>query len=84
MLLEGAVVGATIADWNQTVGITRDCVEDNPVLGECGQRVNTHLYFASFLVIQGIVNRLSPQRYRPIIQGSLFGAEAATVWNNWR
>jgi hypothetical protein len=84
MLLEGAVVASTIADWNQTVGITRDCREANPIIGECGERVNPHLYFASFLVIQGIVTRLLPPHYRPVIQGGITGTELATVWDNWR
>jgi hypothetical protein len=84
MLMEGAVVGVTIADWNQTVGITRDCGEANPILGPCGERVNLHLYFASFLVLQGIVNRLIGPEYRPVVQGGILGAEAATVWDNWR
>lgn len=84
MLLEGAVVASTVADWNQTAGITQACLEANPIIGECGGRMNYHLYFASFLVIQGIVTRLAPPHYRPVIQGGLAGMELATVWDNWR
>ncbi len=80
---EHGLIAITAVDWYQTVDITKACRESNPIIGECGERVNMHLYFASVLVIQSIVARLLSPDYRGFMQGAWIGAEGATVWDNW-
>lgn len=82
-ILESTLVGITIVDWHQTVKITEGCREINPIIGECGQRVNMHLYFASVLILQGIVGRLISPDWRSTMHGAWIGVESAVVYDNF-
>ena len=79
---EGTLLTITAVDWYQTMGIIRNCSESNPIIGECGERVNMHVYFISALIIQGIASRLMPSHWRGVLQGAWIGAETATVIDN--
>lgn len=71
------------ADWKQTRGITAQCLELNPLLGECGERFPVNVYFPLVMVANlGIAHLLGP--WREVQLGAVTGAEAATVWSNWR
>lgn len=41
--------GATVADWGQSAAIAHGCLEENIVIGRCGQMAGPHLYFATLL-----------------------------------
>lgn len=81
-LTEATLFAVTMYDWNQTVSITRNCSESNPIIGPCGERVNMHAYFASTLVLEVIVSRILDNTWRPLFQGAWIGAETATVIDN--
>lgn len=71
-------------DWAQTVWITEDCSEHNPILGECGERVPHYVYFPVMIAGSMIISRVLPEWYRGVFQGAVTGAEAATIWDNER
>jgi hypothetical protein len=79
---EHGLIAITLVDWYQTVDITKNCNESNPIIGKCGERVNMHLYFATVLVLQGIVGRLISPDWRTFLHGTWIGVEGATVWDN--
>lgn len=81
-VLEVGLIGLTVADWNQTRDITRNCSEINPIIGQCGRRVNMHLYFATVLAAEIVAARLLGQDWRSLLHGAWIGAEAATVYDN--
>lgn len=81
-ILEASAVAVTVIDWRQTGYVTRDCHENNPIIGECGDRVNKDVYFASVLLIQGAVAALIGQDWRSVFLGAWIGAEGTTVWDN--
>ncbi len=71
-----------MADWSQTGSIVRNCSEINPIIGECGQRMNMHAYFMSVLLIEIIASRLLPTEWRSTFHGAWIGVEATTVYDN--
>lgn len=81
-LAESALFAVTIYDWNQTVAITRNCSESNPIIGACGEKVNMHLYFTTVLLSEMVISRLLPQEWRSVFQSAWIGAETATVIDN--
>lgn len=81
-VLEGGLIGLTVVDWHQTKDITRNCSEINPIIGECGQRVNMHVYFISVLILEVITSRLLPPEWRSPFQAAWIGVEATTVYDN--
>lgn len=84
LAMEGTYVASMAVDWDQTVGITRHCVEVNPIIGRCGQRVPPWVYFplAVFLHV-GVAGALRGE-YRTAFQGTTLGIELATIFWNTR
>lgn len=82
--LESVALTMTTTDLFQTHNITDNCTESNPIIGDCGQRVDYRLYFLSVTVIEVVVSRLLPANSRSVFMGAWGGAEAATVWDNYR
>jgi hypothetical protein len=81
-VLETTLIGLTVVDWHQTKDITARCSEINPIIGECGQRMNMHVYFVSVIALEMIVGRLLSPSWRSVLHGAWIGAEGATVWDN--
>ncbi len=79
---ETALFTVTTIDWSQTRGITANCSESNPIIGECGDRVNIHVYFVGVLLTELLVARLLPSHWRSVLHGAWIGAETATVIDN--
>jgi hypothetical protein len=80
--LHGALFVATSIDWQQTIDITVACHENNPIMGQCGQRVPVGAYFPLVLVTQAAFAAVIPPSWRGTFQGFLLGAETSTVyWN---
>lgn len=80
--LENASLVFLMVDWQQTMDITANCSEANPIIGECGQRVDPAIYFPVVLLGSVVVSRLLSPSLRTAFQGALLGAEVATVWDN--
>lgn len=70
------------ADWFQTQAITERCIEANPIIGRCGDRVNPNVYFPLVIVTSMVVTRLLNPDLRTPFQAGLIGVQAATVWDN--
>lgn len=83
-VLEAGFAVTTAIDWHQTRVITRYCNEDNPILGECGQRANVDIYFPVVIALHVVASALIPHSWRTVWQGMTLGGEAGTVWSNWR
>lgn len=73
-----------VLDWHQTIGITRECDELNPVIGECGERTDPNLYFTVALLAHLAVGAMLPEPWRDVWFSSIAGAQASTVVRNWR
>jgi hypothetical protein len=69
-------------DWWQTVGITQQCVELNPIIGPCGERVPVDLYMMGAIVGHLVLAHVVGPDWRPVVLGGVAGAEVATVWAN--
>lgn len=82
--LEMGFVVATMLDAEQTDTITRDCREANPIIGECGERMNPGLYFPIVLAAHFVATALLPNGpWRTTFQALTLGIEAKTVHGNW-
>lgn len=82
---ELALGAVTMVDWRQTVDITRNCGEANPVLGACGKRFPLAAWVPLVLAAHfGVAAALPHGEVRSLWQWTALGAEAATVWTNWR
>jgi hypothetical protein len=80
------LMGATmttllVVDWKQTYTITGRCTEDNPVLGDCGQRFPVTAYFPMVIMTALFAAELTPA-WREVLMGAVIGAQGATVWDN--
>jgi hypothetical protein len=83
-LLEAGSIGLTVLDWQQTRDITKNCTEINPVIGECGQRLNMHVYFVAVVALEILAARLADPDNRTLLHGAWIGVEGATTWRNWK
>ena len=81
-VLEVGLVGVTAVDWYQTRDITRHCSEINPIIGECGRRVNMHVYFVGTIILEMVTARLISKDWRSVLHGAWLGVEGATVYDN--
>lgn len=79
----GTVSTALLAvDWHQSRGITRQCLELNPLIGPCGERTSPDVYFPAVTMIHLAIGALLPSDARDAWFGAIGGLEAATVWSN--
>jgi hypothetical protein len=82
--LEVAFVGTALVDWHQTISITHDCVETNPMIGNCGDTVTPNLYFPVVLVAHAAIAACLPHTWRTVFLAFTTGIEASTIWGNER
>jgi hypothetical protein len=82
-VLEAAFIATTAIDWHQTMSITHDCQEINPVIGRCGDGAPPNLYFPVVFVLHAAVAALLPHPWREIFQGFTIGLEASTIYSNY-
>ncbi len=79
----GAVSTALLTvDWYQTTDITRRCLELNPVVGPCGERMGADAYMMTAIAGSLLLAHVTGSDWRSVVLGSIAGAEAATVWSN--
>lgn len=84
-LLEAGFAGSMALDYMQTERITGICMESNPIMGRCGQRVSPKLYFPlAALLHLGVTAALPRGWARTTFQGVSLGLEGAVVVYNWR
>lgn len=83
-LAQTAVVYSLALDYKQTLDITQDCLETNPIMGPCGERMDPDLYFASVIAIDTVLAFSIPPPWRYIFQSAVLAGQAHTVWHNHR
>lgn len=96
---EAAVVAVSAADWGQTLNIqersrdtqlsndwTRhdDWHEENPLLGRYPSRARINTYFASTIVLHGVIAYLLPPKWRHAFQYISLGFEMSVVTHNYQ
>lgn len=62
--------------------ITPNCMEANPVIGECGEYVPVPLYMGAVLAVELVVARNLPPAARRWVEGFLLGLEGGVVVDN--
>ncbi len=79
-----AVAATLAADGYQTMDyIGPHCMERNPIIGECGDRVPIPIYMPAVFALElGAAYLLPPQARRWFV-GVFGGFEAAIVYTNW-
>lgn len=83
-VLQAAVITTTAIDWQQTVWITDECREINPVIGRCGENIPVHVYFPVVIVASTAIAVVLPKRWRNMFQAFVLGMEATTTYSNYR
>jgi hypothetical protein len=76
---EVAFFAVTTIDWHQTQSIAAGCMELNPILGPCGDRVSVGIYFPFMLIAHVTAAAALPRDWRPSFQAFTIGMESATV-----
>lgn len=80
--MEGAYGASMVYDWHQTVSITHNCSEINPVIGRCGDRVPPWAYFPLAMMVHISAVSMLKGGYRTAFQGIFLGIEMSTIfWN---
>lgn len=73
---------ALAVDWSQSQGITQECMEENPLIGPCGDRVPLGVYMPVTFAAALTASVMLPPKYRRALEGLLVGAELHSVWLN--
>ena len=81
-VLEAAWIATIAIDRHQTMTITGNCNESNPVMGPCGAGLPPAIYFPITLALHAIVSRALPQPWRLLFQAFTLGLEVSTIWGN--
>ncbi len=81
--LQLGVTATLLADWHQTRRITANCLEANPIMGRCGEKLSPDIYFPVAIVAHATLARLLPRPYGRILQGLTIGKQLHTVGRNW-
>ncbi len=82
--LELAFAGTAVIDWHQTIDITSDCAESNPMIGHCGDTVPPNIYFPLAIVAHAAIAACLPHTWRTVFQAFSTGVEAGTIFSNER
>ncbi len=78
-----AFAAELIADGAQTMTyVTPACIERNPVIGKCGDRLPIPLYIPIVFALGLVSTAAIPPRWRPIVEGILLGYEGGIVYTN--
>jgi hypothetical protein len=70
-------------DYAQTIRITDDGLESNPIMGTHGQHVTPHVYFPLVIAGQLALARVLPQPWRRLSQLLVIGVETRAISKNW-
>lgn len=81
-IAEGVFAVALSVDYLQTRLITDDCIETNPVIGKCGERMPIESYFATALLGHALAAHYLPGRLRSLFQGVTIGFAIFTADKN--
>lgn len=81
--LESAMLGAIAVDYGQTRSITKDCVERNPIIGQCGEGMNPKLYMLTAALAHILVANFLDDDYRTMFQTTSLGVEGYVIFRNW-
>lgn len=77
------VLATFTADHSQTVGITRDCLEGNAIMGRCGEHVSPDAYFLLAAGLHTLAAAALPPRWRSAFQTATIGRVSYSVGRNW-
>lgn len=80
--LELAFAGAAAIDLRQTVDITANCEESNPMIGKCGNEVPPFAYFPVAIAVHAAIAALLPRTWRTVFQSFTVGLEVSTIASN--
>jgi hypothetical protein len=80
--MQSALFAESIIDAEQTVGITKNCTEANPLVGRCGQRMPEVAAGAVMLGAELLVTWALPRRWRMAWEGLCVGAEGLNIIRN--
>lgn len=83
-MLETATILMLSVDYLQTIKIVKACVEINPVIGKCGERINPHVYFGSVGMLHVLTSIILPPAWRNVSQGVVIGTQTSTVFSNYK
>lgn len=79
-----AVAATLAADGYQTMSyIGPNCMERNPIIGECGDRVPIPIYMPAVFALELAAAYALPPSWRRWFVGAFGGFEAAIVYTNW-
>lgn len=86
-VVTGTFVASIAVDWYQTNEALDNCdsyYEANPILGKCGEKVPTYIYFpvTTALILTG--SHFLPQKWRSAALGLITGFQANTVYHNFK
>jgi hypothetical protein len=84
-LAQVAFAAEIMVDEYQTAGwIAPHCLERNPVVGHCGERVPPAVYMAAAVVLETAVAWALPPAWRRWFEGVAVGVELDVVVGNWQ
>lgn len=72
-----------VVDWQQTTRITGDCREGNPIIGMCGERTPTMVFFPLVFIGRLLLADALPHKWRAVFIGATTGYQADAVMTNW-
>lgn len=83
-VLSAGYVGAEVVDFHQTAYATSHCVEQNPIMGQCGDAVPREVYFPAVVVANILIANALPGKWRTAFQAVTLGFQLAVDYHNLR
>lgn len=82
--LEATALATSSVDYVQTRGITARCVEENPLIGRCGDGpVPAEAYFAATVAGRGVIARRLSPHWRRAFLVTVIGVETFGTYRNF-
>lgn len=81
--LESAYAATLAVDYVQTVQITRDGREVNPIMGRSGEKVPPAVYFPVAFAAHAAAMYFLPRDYRRVVQGMSVGISFLNISRNY-
>ncbi len=73
-----------VVDAKQTEAVTALCIESNPIVGRCGERLSPTVYFPAVAVAHAVISMSIPVgTWRSVWQAFSFGVAAKAVHSNY-
>lgn len=79
--LAGVSTAAITVDWAQTRTYTPRCIETNPIIGRCGQRIPPDVYFP-LAAAANLATGMALGKYGPAFWAFVAGVELTTAYFN--